>query len=97
MSSLTGSVIRYLERILREFESGVVKLKLSIPSIVEFILVKSVHYGDSFINYVVYFTKKFSKIANLLQISMLDSMIIVSIWFGVLALLLMLIVLVLLR
>lgn len=97
MSSLTGSVIRYLERILREFESGVVKLKLSIPSVVEFILVKSVHHGDLFIDYVVYFIKRFSKIANLLQISMLDSMIIVSIWFGALTLLLMLIVIVMLH
>lgn len=97
MSSLMGSVIRYLEKVLREFESGVVKLKLSIPSIVEFILVKAVHYGDLFLNHLIYFIKKFSRVVNLLQISMLDSMIIVSMWFGVLALLLMLIVILLLH
>ncbi len=90
-----GSVIRYLERVLREFESGVVKLRLSIPSVVEFTLVKIVHTSDSFLKHLIYLVKKFSKIVNLLQISMLDSMIIVSIWYGVLTLILIIIVLIL--
>lgn len=97
MSSLVGSVIRYLEKVLYELQSGMVRLKLSIPGIVEFTLVKTVHYGDLFLNRLVYFIKKFSRIVNLLQISMLDSMIIVSIWYGVLTLLLMIIVVLLLR
>lgn len=92
-----GSVIRYLERVLREFESGMVRLRLSIPGIIEYSLVKTVHYSDRLLNLFIYFIKKFSRIANLLQISMLDSMIIVSIWYGVLTLVLMLIVVSLLR
>ncbi len=95
MSSLAGSVIRYLERILNKFETGIAKFNLSLPSIIEYFLVRIVCFGDKLLSLIVYLVKRISRVVNLLQISMIDSMIIVSLWYGFLTLMLVLVVLIL--
>lgn len=93
MSSLAGSIIRYLERILNKFESGISRFNLSIPSIIEYFLIKLVYFGDKTLSMIMYLVKRIARTVNLLQISMIDSMIIVSLWYGFLTLVLVLIVL----
>jgi len=95
LSSLTGSIVRRLERVLKEFESGMASIRLSIPSVIEYLMVKVVYLGDRALALIVYFSKKLSEYINLLQISMIDSMIIVSLWYGFVTLLLVLLVAVL--
>ncbi|OYT39023.1 MAG: hypothetical protein B6U89_04870 [Desulfurococcales archaeon ex4484_58] len=93
MSSLMGSILRSLERMLLKFRHGVVRFKFSIPSFLEYIIVKTVYIGDRILNLILYYTKKASRIVNLLQISMIDSMIVASLWYGFILLIITFIVL----
>ncbi len=93
MSSLTGSIIRRLERILSEIEGGFVKFRPTLPSFLEYVLVKLVYIGDKVIEKTIYYTRRASRVVHFLQISMIDSMIIASLWYGFILLILMLIIL----
>lgn len=95
MSVVIGSVLRYLERILKKIETGTLRFRPSLPTSIEYILVKLAIIGNRFEALVVYLTRKFSRYVNLLQISMLDSMIIASLLYGFSVLLLVIILLVL--
>ena len=92
MSSLMGSVIRYLERMLNKIETGITRFKFSLPSLIEYLLVKMIYFGDKTLAKITYVVKRISRIINLLQISMIDSMIIVSLWYGFLTFILILLV-----
>ena len=93
MNLLIGSVLRHLERLLKKMKTGAVLFNYSIPSTIEYILAKLAYYGNKLLELIVYFAKRVSRLANLLQISMIDSMIVASLWYGFLVLALMLIVL----
>lgn len=93
MSSLTGSVLRYLERILKKMETRIYGFRFSIPSVLEYVLIKLVDMGNATIRGIVKSARVLSKYINMLQISMIDSMIIASLWYGFMLLLLVLIIL----
>jgi len=92
LSTLIGSVIKRFERLLEEYKSNLVKLSFSVASAIEYFLVKVVRFGDRLLALITYLVKRLSAYLHLLQISMIDSMIEASLWYGFATLVLILLI-----
>ena len=95
MSVLIGSSLRHLERVLKKIKDEIIRFNPTIPGFIEYTLVKIVYIGNRIQAFIVYLVRVFAKIINMLQISMIDSMIVASLWYGFLTILLSMIVLIL--
>lgn len=84
MSSAKASAMRWFEKLL---EKTLGKRKSSRIAIIQRVVQSSITLGDAFFLKLGYAVNKMSYALNKLQITMIESMIIASLWFGLIAML----------
>ncbi|MGB9827126.1 MAG: hypothetical protein ACPLSM_01235 [Thermosphaera sp.] len=84
MSSAKGSAMRWFEKLL---EKTLHRGRSSRADLLRGILQYSINMGDAFFIKLGYVVNKLSIILNKVQITMIESMIMASLWFGLVAIL----------
>ena len=84
MSSAKGSAMRWFERLL---EKTLHRGKGSRSDLLRAMLQYSINVGDAFFIKLAYVINKVSILLNKIQLTMIESMIMASLWFGLIAVL----------
>lgn len=93
MSYVKSSALKWFENIVDNARKKIVlaRRKLSLSSILE----ASMRLGDVVFPRLVYFAEKFASVISRLQVTMIESMISASIWYGLVLLALTILIVIL--
>ncbi len=84
MSSVAASAIRHLEKMVEKIKTGIIVFSRNPPKLLEYIMVKTVIVSDKIEEAIVVMIKNFTNLMAMLQRSLSRSILLASLWFGLL-------------
>ncbi len=84
LSSIAASSLRYLERLVEKIKKGIVNFSANPPGLLEYLLVKVVRLGDRIEYGIVYIVGRFTEKMSIIQKSLARSVLLASLWIGLL-------------
>ncbi len=92
MSSLGASALRHLEKLIEKIRRGTRLISRSPPRLLEYVMVGIVRTGERIENGFIQYTRLFTKYLQKLQRSISESVLLASLWAGLLFTLALLII-----
>ncbi len=84
LSSLAASSIRHLERIVEKVKKGFVSIGRSPPRVLEYVMVKIIRFSDRVEYGIVCLIKRVVDKLSIIQRSLAKSVMLASLWIGLL-------------